>query len=254
MLIGIVAVMLFVATAFYVNRHIAGLRAPAAPPVDKPQVTRVVVAARDIAIGTTLDSAHLRTIEWPTGAVPAGAVSDEQSIVGSLTIASVLQNEPLLRNKLVKGEGHSLLPLKIPSGFRAVSIRVNAVSGISGFVAPGTKVDVIAVMNSQQGDGGASALTLLEDLEVLAIAQEMAAPASEPTVVKTITLLVTPAQAERLALAANGGTLQLTLRGYTDQRPAGTNGVSMDDITPTRTGPKNVVELIRGKDRAVHTF
>ena len=142
----------------------------------------------------------------------------------------------------------------IPEGLRAVSIRVNAVSGISGFVSPGTKVDVIAVMNSAPSRGGSSAFTLLEDLEVLAIAQDMDTPANEPTVVKTITLLVTPAQAERLALAANGGSLQLALRGYTDQHPAGTSGVSMADITLSPASPKNTVEVIRGKEKALHTF
>jgi len=253
-IIGLVAVALFVTTAFYVNMYIKGLKTPPAPATQEQQVSYVVVAAKDLSLGTRLEPAHLRTVEWPRDAVPAGAVSDAASVVGSLTIASIVQNEPLLPGKIANHNGHSLLSFKIPGGMRAASIRVNAVTGISGFVAPGTKVDVIAVLSAGDSEGAPSAITLLEDVEVLAIAQEMDPQAKEPAVVNTITLLVTPAQAERLALAASAGTLQLTLRGYTDQYPAGTRGVSMADMTLTRKGSRTTVELIRGREKAIHTF
>ena len=256
-IIGLVSVALFVTTASYINRYMKSL-APIAPPVVKPPMAPVVVAAGDLPLGTRLERNHLRTLEWPADAVPAGAQTDPGAIVGALTLANLVANEPVLAGKVAdRGGFHTLMALKIPEGMRAVSVRVNDVTGISGFVAPGTRVDVIAILSTKAVDGGQGAFTLLEDIEVLASAQEMDNRAAEPAVVNTVTLLVTPAQAERLALANNSGTLQLALRGYHDRAAGSTSGVSVSQIAfiHHEEGEQvERVELIRGKERVVHAF
>jgi len=206
-IIGLVSVALVMTTASYINRYMKSL-VPIAPLVVKQPVAPVVVAAGDLPLGTRLERNHLRTVEWPADVVPAGAQSDPGAIVGALTLANLVANEPVLAGKVAdRGGFHTLMALKIPEGMRAVSVRVNDVTGISGFVAPGTRVDVIAIISAKEVDGGQGAFTLLQNIEVLASAQEMDIRAAEPTVVNTVTLLVTPAQAERLALANNSGTL-----------------------------------------------
>jgi pilus assembly protein CpaB len=254
LIIGMVAIVLFVATTTYINRYLQSLKAPVSTTVEPLLVAPVVVAAEDLPVGIMIQQHQVRTISWPAEALPLDAAASPEEIVGALTTASIVTNEPVLPNKYVVDDDHSLMSLKIPRGMRAVSIRVDAVSGISGFVTPGTKVDVITVMETTHVDGGRGAFTLLEDIDVLAIAQEMDTRDAEPKVVSTVTLLVTPDQAERLALAGRGGSLQLSLRSYRDRYPTGTSGVSLAQIAFSRPGRHNTVELIRGKNRIVHTF
>lgn len=254
LVIGLVAVVLFLTTASYINKYMKSLQRKPTTVVERVAVSPVVVAAQDLPIGIKLDARHLRTLDWPEDAVPPNAIADPKSLLGSLTTASFLQNEPLRLAKLAKGDQPGILPLRIPDGMRAVSVRVNDVTGISGFVAPGTKVDIIAVMQTKHVDGGVGAFTLLQDIEVLAIAQDMDARGAEPKVVKTVTVLVTPNQAERLALASNSATLQLALRGYQDRYGVGTGGVSLSQITFGQKGPGRTVELIRGRERIALTF
>jgi pilus assembly protein CpaB len=257
MIIGLVSVALFVTTASYINRYMKSLATiiPAvAVTADRPTAA-VVVAANDLPLGIRLRAGDLRTVEWPADALPSGAHSEAGAVLGALTLTNLVANEPVLASKVAdRGGHHTLMALRIPEGMRAVSVRVNDVTGISGFVAPGTRVDVIAIISTEQVDGGHGAFTLLQNVEVLASAQEMEQQAAEPAVVNTVTLLVTPEQAERLALASNSGTLQLALRGYQDRGPTVTGGVSMGQIAFSRREPSDTVELIRGKERTVQAF
>lgn len=253
-IVGIIAVVLFVTTAVYITGYVRSMQ-PAAAEVTKapPPPPRVIVAASDLPVGTLLRARHLRAIDWPANALPPGSVTDDSAVLGSLTIGAFVANEPILTSKVVRAGDHTLLPLKIPGGHRAISLRVNDVTGISGFVAPGTRVDVIAVMDS--GQNGRTAFTLLENIEVLAIAQQMDRGEAQPTLVKTVTLLVTPEQAERAALASSSGTLQLALRNYRDEDEAATRGVSMAELSIAETKkPGASVELIRGSARTLHAF
>jgi pilus assembly protein CpaB len=253
MITGAIAVLLFLLTASAINRYVKGLEAPAASIPAPPPAARVVVAADDVPLGTRLKSGHLRTVSWPKDAMPPGAIGDPLSIVGSVAVASLVRNEPVLPDKLADG-GHSLLPLVIPPGMRAVSIRVSDVTGISGFVVPGSKVDVIVVMSSENLEGGRGAYTILDNVEVLAVAQDMDARETKPKIVKTVTLLVTPHQAERLAVAGGIGTLQLALRNYQDQRPVYTSGVLASQLTFDHRPDVHTVEVINGAKRIVRAF
>ena len=253
-IVGVVAVALFLVTVTYVNRYMKSLKHAPTAVVEAPDVTSVVVAAQEIPLGTRLLPEHLRTVNWPKDALPPGSASDGQALVGSLTITRVALNEPILASKLAGDDGAALMAFKIPTGKRAVSVRVNDVTGISGFVTPGTRVDIIVVMETPNVEGGRGAFTLLENVEVLAIAQKMDERETGPTVVNTVTLLVTPSQAERLALASQGGTLQLALRSYKDGWATGAGGVSIAQIAFARTGTAHTVELIRGNQRVAHNF
>jgi pilus assembly protein CpaB len=252
--VGVVAVALFLVTVTYVNRFMKSIKQAPAQVASAPDVAHVVVAAEDIPLGTRLLAEHMRTVNWPKDALPAGAANDPAALVGGLTIARLATNEPLLASKLAGDDGGALLAFKIPNGSRALSVRVNDVTGISGFVNPGTRVDVIVVMETPNVEGGRGAFTLLENIEVLAIAQNMDERGQGPTVVNAVTLLVTPAQAERLALASQSGTLQLALRSYKDSWASGTRGISITEIAFSRSEQAHTVELIRGKERTAHGF
>jgi pilus assembly protein CpaB len=256
LLIGVIALMLFVTTASAISRYMRSLEAnqPAAIVKHAP-VAPVVVAARDLPVGTRLEPHHLRTIDWPAESLPLHAAQRLEPLLGTFTVSSVLENEPVLPTKLTGADGPGLLPMKIPAGLRAIALRVNDVTGVAGFVAPGMKVDVIAVLDSADVAGGRGAFTLLENIEVLAIAQDMDTRGGPPTVVKTVTLLASPAQAERLALAGASASLQLALRGYGDRARGSATGVTLADISfGPPSDPGHSVELIRGKERASTRF
>jgi pilus assembly protein CpaB len=253
------AVLLFLFTAASVRNYMKSIAKPAPPP-STMNLTQVVVAASDIPLGTTIAAEHLRSVMWPADSLPAGAFSDPAGILGWVARTSIVRNEPLLADELANPAARGVLPLVIPPGMRAASVRVNEVSGIAGFVTPGSKVDVITVMDGAKDEGGREAFTLLEDVEVLAIAQTMDHKDTKPTVVNTVTLLVTPVQAERLSLASAEGSLQLALRNYQDRGPAGAPGVNLAELTmplrPVRdlAVPAVEVELIRGPERVVQRF
>lgn len=254
---AVCAVVLFLITAGAVRRYVQGL-VPAQPTKEMVHLSPVLVAAQDLPVGTTLGPEHLRAIRWPADAIPAGVFTDASQLNGWVTRANLVQNEPLLPDKVADSNARGVLPLVIPTGMRAASLRVNEVTGIAGFVTPGSKVDIIVVMESkEQGKG---AFTLLEDVEVLAIAQTMDQRETKPTVVNTVTVLVTPAQAERLMLAGNEGTLQLAMRNFKDSERGNTAGITLAQLSPGMPPaeqiviPMTEVELIRGNERALVRF
>ena len=112
--------------------------------------TKVVVAATDLDIGAELDAKDIRVIDWPTNAVPQNAISDPNEVIGRGLILPIIQNEPFLPMKLAGKESGSGLPPAIPPGLRAVSVRVNEVIGVAGYVLPGTRVDVVATVSPTQ--------------------------------------------------------------------------------------------------------
>jgi pilus assembly protein CpaB len=256
---GAAAVLLFLFTAATVRNYLKSIHASEPLRAAAP-ATQVVVAADDIPVGTTLAAEHLRTVAWPADAVPAGAPTRPDAVIGWVARASLVRNEPLIPEKLADPNARGVLPLVIPPGMRAASVRVNEVTGISGFVTPGSKVDIIAVVEAKGEAGGREAFTLLEDVEVLAIAQTMDHKDTKPTLVNTVTLLVSSAQAERLTLAAAEGTLQLALRNFQDRSPGRAPGITVADLVGAPAPPTAVpsvaaqVELLRGPERVVQRF
>lgn len=179
-----------------------------------PLLTPVVVSAADLSFGQTLDASKLKIAMFPNESVPKGAVSVIDSLVGQTTKVFLAQDEPVLVSKLSSiGGGLSLM---IEPSMRAISVKVDKVSGVSGFVIPGDRVDVIAVVEDQSSARESRAKTILQNIEVLASGAQTEKKGNEPITAQSVTLLVDIVSAEKLALAQSAGKLQLSLRNPND--------------------------------------
>lgn len=233
----------------------------------------VIVAATNLDIGREVRPEDVRIVEWPAGAVPADAFSTADEVIGRGVIDSLVQNEPVLKSKLAAREAGSGLPPVIPAGMRALSVRVNDVVGVAGYVLPGTRVDVVATVNPTQQATDITSKVVLTNVLVLAAGTKIERDSSEgkPMSVSVVTLLVQPAEAERLTLASTEGQIQLALRNPLDKetpatpgiRPAGLMGAApivraSRPRAAAAPAPKPVpvadalpaVEIIRGDKRA----
>src|SRR5947208_9821845 len=187
----------------------------------------VVVAAADLDVGATLTREDVKIIDWPANAVPAGAITDPKDAVGRGLILPVIQWEPLLPNKLASTEAGGGLPPAIPPGLRAVSVRVNEVIGVAGYVLPGTRVDVVATVTATGGVSEVTSKVVLTNVQVLAAGTkiERDTDKNKPIPVSVVTLLVDPEEAERLTLASTEGKIQLALRNPLDKTMPATRGI-----------------------------
>src|SRR5436309_1870367 len=188
---------------------------------------QVVVAAADLDVGAELGRDDIRIIDWPANAVPAGAFTDPKDVMGRGLVLPVIQNEPILPMKLASKDGGAGLPPAIPPGLRAVSVRVNEVIGVSGYVVPGTHVDVVATVSPSEQHQDMTSKVILTDVQVLAAGTkiERDTEKGKPIQVTVVTLLVNPDESERLTLAANEGKIQLALRNPLDRAIPATHGV-----------------------------
>src|SRR6266496_6334383 len=187
----------------------------------------VVVAASDLDIGAELRREDLRIIEWPANALPAEAINDPKDAVGRGLVMPVIQNEPILPMKLSSKEAGAGLPPAIPPGLRAVSVRVNEIIGVAGYVLPGTHVDVVATVSPTGQNNDMTSKVVLTNVQVLAAGTkiERDTERNKPQPVTVVTLLVDPDEAERLTLASTEGKIQLALRNPLDKTMPLTHGV-----------------------------
>jgi pilus assembly protein CpaB len=192
-----------------------------------------VVAARALTPGETVDNTALRLISWPRGEVPPGAFNVFESVTGKVVKNSLSINQPIVATALLEPEKTGgVLPLLIPPGMRALSIAVDDISDMAGFVLPHSRVDVlvsVALGGPAAGPAASGEVTkiVLQNITVLAVAQTLEAGPDQPREVKVVTLLVTPPQAERLAAASRLGTLTLAMRNFADDKELATSGVSV---------------------------
>ena len=194
----------------------------------KLQSVEIVVAAHALGIGTKLDASAIKSVRWSRDSIPPGAYTDPSAVVGKYTKTSFVENQPIVADWLFTGEKNAgVLPLLIPTGMRAVSVPVDEVSDIAGFVLPHGHVDVLVTVTS--GDKPLTKI-VLQDVEVLAIAQDIEQINDKPQPVRVVTMLVTPDQAERLTLASGQGGLRLALRNYEDKNVIATNGVTVAQL------------------------
>ena len=185
----------------------------------------VVVAAYDLPLGTKIELGEVKTARWSADSLPDGAYTDPRQIIGSYVKNSFVANEPIVQSKLFTGDKTAgVMPLLIPFGMRAVSVPVDEVSDVAGFVLPHTRVDVLVATEAGEAAGKAFSKVILQNVEVLAVAQEVEQKKDEPEIVKVVTLLVTPQESERLALASHSGTLRLAMRNYNDNKIVLTSG------------------------------
>jgi pilus assembly protein CpaB len=186
-------------------------------PAARPMAT-VVVAAVDLGVGAQLNERDLRTVEYPANDLPAGVFHTIPELVGRGVVLPIGRNEPVLARKLAQDKAGAGLPSLIPQGMRAVSVRVNEVISVAGFVAPGTRVDVLLTGNPVQGNpADTMTTTILENVEVLAAGQKLERDEQgKAQTVTVITLQVSPEDAQKLTLAASEGKIQLGLRNPLD--------------------------------------
>ena len=241
--------------------------------------TPVMVAASNLQLGAALRAEDLRAIQWPTESLPAGVFSTPNDLIGRGLIQPVAQNEPILPGKLAPvGSGAGLPPI-IPDGMRALSVRVNDVIGVAGYVLPGTKVDVLVTVSPTSQMQDMTSKVILTNVQVLAAGTRIERDVEEdkPISVSVVTLLVDPLQAEALTLAATEGKIQLALRNPLDAtqpptpgiqpavllgrsaasrraQPAPRSGATTRQaqavVLPPPPAPPPTVEVIRGDKRA----
>ena len=227
------------------------------------------VAAHDIEIGAKLQDSDLRLASFPQSSTPSDAFSRKSHLLGRGVVLPISKGDFILPNKLAAEDAGSGLPSMIPPGMRAVSVRVNDVVSVAGFVQPGTRVDVLSTGNEASGNERQT-ITVLENVAVIAVGKNLDRNSpSDATPAPVITLLVSPSDAQKLTLASTEGRIQLSLRNPLDTRQASvgatrTSSLYLGQTTttaqakpkPRKVEAKNTpppapyqVEMIRGSKR-----
>lgn len=257
------AVAAFSALRYLQNRPTPVIQANTTPS------TGVVVAAREIPLGHVLTEGDVKVIEWPSDALPSGTASATTEVVGRSVVDNLDPNEPVLAAKLAESGLYGMVPL-IPEGMRAVSVSVNNVVAVAGYVTPRTRVDVILIKDDPRVSETVSRV-ILENLRVLAADQVISEnEEGEPEPSAVVTVLVTPSQAEKLTLADTRGTLRLALRNTLDLASYATEGeresrlfVTGGPVAPaprprtgttTSTPSESIIEMYRGGVRTLITY
>lgn len=189
----------------------------------RPAATRqIVVANRPIQLGTRLDATNLRLIAWPGNDAIAGTFTRIEDCAGRALLSDLAANEPVLETKLAPKEAGAGLSATIPEGMRAVSVAVNEVNGVAGFVTPGTMVDILVTgqLSAKNADAENNITrVILENVRVLAAGQQVEQDRDgKPQKVPVVTLLVTPEDATKLTMASTEGKIQLALRNTIDSK------------------------------------
>src|SRR5215213_3915509 len=209
--------------AFSVSRYLSSAQA-------NTTGTKVAVAKVDIPVGTKIILEQIDEVEFPSNSIPSGAFESAQKLVGRVAVVQIAAREAVTDSKLAPEGTAGGLTAIIPEGYRAMTVKVDDASGVSGFLQPGAIVDVVVVIDPKENSINQDPISkvVLQNVRVLANAQNLDKPKDdrEATAVKAVTLQVTPEQAEKLALAANEGKLQLIMRNSTDQGDSQTTGIN----------------------------
>ena len=206
----------------------------------------VVVAVRDLTFGEVLEGDDMRVVLFPKGSVAKGSYAVKDSLLGQVTKVFLMENEPILDSKLSsKGGGLSLL---ISPSKRASSIEVDKFSGVSGFILPGDRVDVILTVDRPDKSRDAVAKTILQNIEVLAAGEKTQEKGNKVITVQSVTLLVDPEGAQDLALATNEGKLHLALRNPTDDEVVTVDPVTKSGILREKKPKTQVIYRDRIKE------
>jgi pilus assembly protein CpaB len=201
----------------------------------------VVVANRDIQEGMAIDRIALQVAQWPVQTVPVGAFSSIDSVVGRVPRVAIYNGEPIVPGRLAPSGTGPGLEIKIPPGQRAMAVRINDVAGISGLLQPNSRVDVLVTIREDNSEKQIAKL-FMSNMLVLSVGTEVQRDAQgKPNNATTVTLAVTPEEAERLAIAMNTGSIQLVLRGYGDPDSVRTKGATSGDVLTQLKGTSVVV-------------
>jgi pilus assembly protein CpaB len=227
------------AAKFYLERRVQQVKSE--------QETGVVIAATDIPLGTRIEAQHITLVRYPNELVPDQAMVQESEVLGRVSIGDIPAKTPVLSRQLAGLGAQPGLSGVTPAGMRAVSVRVDEASSVGGFVSPGTYVDVIAIMQPQLDGAHQVSKVILQKVRVLAGGQQMKnSSEGKPSLVNTVTLEVTPAQAEKLKLAEAEGRLQLSIRNATDLVIETTPGATRRDVLNDAGLEQRAAEGVRG--------
>ncbi len=234
--------------------------------------TTLVVAERELMPGMVVTAKDMKSAPWPKKAVLQGSFHDIKELKGRAAARRIFVGEPILEGHLVPKGGGTGLAAIIPKGKRAVAVRVNEIIGVAGFIKPGDLVDVIVTMEPKKGEGVITKM-VLQRVPVLAVGQEITREGGKAKRVSAVTLLVSPADAEKLALASRND-IQLAMRNTFDKSPVITKGstpvrligwssprpkpevkLAAASHSPAAPLPPPItVELIRGATRGLEHF
>jgi pilus assembly protein CpaB len=234
---------------FFASEYFKGLNASMAQ--QGPQTVRVLVAKQALGYGATLQPKNLQWVEWPKAAVPPGAFTSVEELLGEkgdqrrIVLRSIEPGEPVLEAKITKFGESPRMSMNLGAGMRAVSIKIDAVSGVAGFVAAGDRVDIL-LTRTQQGQLVSS--VILQDITIIAVDQSLNSEATRARIGSTVTVEVNTIQAQKLALARQVGKLSLTLRGIgevTDEALAPVTVDSLSDFDRAEEAPEFKIRVRR---------
>src|ERR1700677_334127 len=232
---------LVISSVFYQMAARAGGPKKAAEATD---LKDIVLAARPLSVGTTVKPADIKLGKTPSAAFPKGAFAKPEEVIDRPLISNILMDEPVLEGRLAaRGSGVGLAPV-IPVGMRAVTLRVNDVTGIAGFVLPGMRVDVLVTGHPPNSENSVTATPMqLQNLLVLSAGTVMQPDArGQAMPAQTVTLLGTPEQAETLTLASADARIQLVLRNGSDQTIEKTPGHDIAELYGERPSRKKTAD------------
>jgi pilus assembly protein CpaB len=213
-----------------------------------PQGSAVIVAAMEIPFGTAIEQRHVKVITVPHGTPLGNHFTSVAEIEGLVATQKALPDEVLLKERFTKSGAGSTLAALIRPDMRAMTVRVDDVVGVAGFLLPGNRVDVVAA-RKHPGSDRAITETILFDINVLAVDQTSSQDKNEPVVVRAVTLEMTPQQAEVLVRAREEGRIQLTLRNPTDD--AQPQLAAEQPPTPKPAPPRAPVRKVRQEPRRI---
>ncbi len=218
---------------------------------DETPMATVIAAEIAVPFGTKVSERHLKTLSMPAEFVPPGSFSNIEEVIDRVTVQPLVAGEILMRARFSEYEDGSTLAALVGEKMRAVTVRVDDVIGVAGFLLPGNRVDVLAAR--REAGQRATAETILRDVKVLAVDQTAASEKNEPVIVRAVTLEVDPAQAEVLVKAKEEGSIQLTLRNPLDDEVFVAEAPA-PVVAPVRRAPAAAaprprsVTVIRGTD------
>jgi pilus assembly protein CpaB len=253
--------------AFLAFTFIRSPAAPAAVTAARESVP-VVVAAREMNVGATITAEDVKVVEWPGNALPVGFATSADEVIGLGIMAKVTMNEPLLPHKLAGKDLGAGLPMIIPNGYRAVAVPVNDVVAVAGWARQGTRVDVMVTLNDVRTEVEPITQIVLQNVQVLGNDRSISTDENGQAItINFVVLLVTPQDAEKLAMAETNGRLHLALRNYLDLDTVPTTGVRESGLlrrmaaapAPVRSGGpvaapapprRRSIEVIRGTEKS----
>ena len=241
----------------------------------------VVSAAADIPIGTKLDATHVKMATWPKENLPPGIYTDAGAPLGRIVVRPLSTGDIVTEQKLMPLNAASsggIMTYIVPQGHRAVTVAVNEVAGVAGFITPNSRVDIVLTSELTSGNGKDDNISkiVLQNVPVLATGQVTEQKGGQPVVGPTVTLDLTPDDSEKLIVGTKKGSLQLLLRNIVDTTAISTHGATITNVLgrdqsvvpekrgapkrvyhpgiPVHTAAKYTVEVIKGSSKSTREF